>query len=224
MSSTRDRAQMPPYLRPGDCMLRQEFHRLYTQMPDGYRAELLGGIVFEPSPVSVLHGDHHAHLNHLLWVYATHTPHVNATNNASVFLSDEDELQPDITLRLSQDAGGKSILNSKGFIVGAPELVAEIAYSSRAIDLHFKKSRYRLAGVTEYIVVCLEPKHFYWFDLEGDTELKVRKGITRSVIFPGLWLCGEALLEVDNQTADDILNRGLMSQEHKRFKMKLNRM
>ncbi len=206
-------------------MLRQEFHGLYTMMPDGYRAELLGGIVFEPpSPVSYSHGEHHSQLNHLLRMYSIRTPHVSLGDNTSVFLSDEDELQPDLTLRLSENAGGKSTLSDKGFVLGAPELVAEIAYSSRAIDLHFKKSRYKLAGVDEYIVICIEPKQFYWFDLKGETELKARKGITRSMIFPGLWLCGEALLELDDHSADEILARGLKSQEHKRFKMKLDRM
>lgn len=214
-----------PYLRNGDCMLRKEFHRLYSQMPDGYRAELLGGIVFEPpSPVSYSHGEHQLFLGHLLMTYSRRTPHVSAAVEASLFLSNEDELQPDLTLRLSQDAGGKSVLNSTGFVIGAPEMVAEIAYSSRAVDLHFKKSRYKLAGVTEYIVVCIEPKQFYWFDLTSDSELKPKRGITRSVVFPGLWLCGEALLELDGQTADDVLNRGLMSQEHKKFKMKLDRL
>lgn len=223
MSFTRKGAQSaPPYLRSGDCMLREEFHRLYTQMPDDYRAELMGGIVFEPSPVSYAHGEHHSQLNHLLRMYSIGTPHVGLTDNASVFLSDEDELQPDLTLRLSEKFGGKSVLNKKGFIVGAPELVAEIAYSSRAIDLHFKKSRYKLAGVTEYIVVCLEPKRFYWFDLNAGTELEAKRGITRSAVFPGLWLHGEALLELDDLAADDILNRGLKSQEHKRFKLKLD--
>lgn len=154
-------------------------------------------------------------------MYYIHTPHVSLGENASVFLSDQDELQPDLNLRLSENVGGTSLLNRKGYIVGAPELVAEIAYTSRAIDLHLKKSRYKCAGVAEYIVLCLEPKQFYWFDLANDAELKVTKGITRSTVFPGLWLCGKALLEFDDIEADDLLNRGLKSQEHKMFKQKL---
>lgn len=192
-------------------------------MPEGYRAELVGGIVFEaPSPVSYSHKEHHSQLSYLLRMYYIRTPHVSLGENTSVFLSNEDELQPDLFLRLSERAGGKTVLDRKGFIVGAPELVVEIAYTCRAIDLHLKKSRYKRSGVAEYIVLCLEPKHFYWFDLAKDKELSVTKGITRSIVFPGLWLCGKALLDLDDIAADDILNHGLKSQEHKKFKLKVH--
>jgi hypothetical protein len=41
----------------GDHMKQPEFHRLYSSMPEDYRAELIGGIVFEPSPLgSMLFG------------------------------------------------------------------------------------------------------------------------------------------------------------------------
>jgi hypothetical protein len=43
---------------------------------------------------------------------------------------------------------------------GAAELLAEIAYSSVAIDLHLKKDDYQKAGVREYLVVCVrEPEY-----------------------------------------------------------------
>jgi len=130
-------------LRNGDLLMRSEFHSLYTKMPTEYRAELLGGIVFEPSPVSWLHGEHHSQLNLLLRTYAINTPEVAVGDNTSVFLSDEDEVQPDLVLRVTDNRRGKSRMTASGFIEGAPELVAEVAYSSRALDLHLKKNRYK---------------------------------------------------------------------------------
>lgn len=211
------------YLRNGDCMLRSEFHRRYSEMPEGYRAELIKGIVFEPpSPVSYWHGDYHAQLIFLLKTYAMQTPNVGLADNSSVFLSEEDEVQPDLMLRLLQDAGGNSRLTDKGFVDGAPELVAEIAYSSRAIDLHLKKDRYQLAGVAEYIVVCIEPKEFYWFDLAKDEQLNKGRKVTRSKVFPGLWLSASEILKQDDRAALRTLNMGLQSKEHRDYVDSMN--
>ncbi len=53
--------------------------------------------------------------------------------------------------------------SSDGYIVGAPELVIEVARSSRSYDLNEKKAEYEQAGVLEYIVVELEPDRVHWF-------------------------------------------------------------
>lgn len=213
---------MPYLLRNGDCMLRTEFHSLYEQMPEGYRAELLGGTVFEPSPVSWGHGEHHLSLGHLLKTYSIHTPRVLCASEASVILSEEDEVQPDLVLRIDQAAGGNSFLTDRNYVEGAPELVAEIAYSSRAIDLHLKRNRYRLAGIAEYMVVCLEPNRLYWFDLTSNRELPMYKNMIRSVIFPGLWIDVGALLELNNHLLIKTLTKGLKSKEHREFVAKLS--
>lgn len=152
-------------LHNGDRLKQREFHRYYSQMPTSYRAELIGGIVYEPSPVSWYHSTHHVRLGFLLETYSSRTPHTEVGDNATVILSDDDELQPDLVL-LNTSAKRQSRLSKKGYVEGAPELVAEIAYSSRAIDLHLKKERYAIAGVVEYIVVCLRPMRVYWFDLK----------------------------------------------------------
>ncbi|HEY9869426.1 MAG TPA: Uma2 family endonuclease [Candidatus Obscuribacterales bacterium] len=133
----------------GDCMRQAEFHRLYCEMPEDYRAELIGGIVFEPSPVSNFHGTGHADLGYLLKSYSVATPGTKVGVAVTVILSDEDEVQPDGVLRIAQECGGKSSVSPEGYITGPPEMVAEVAYSSRAIDLHLKKARYALAGIVE---------------------------------------------------------------------------
>jgi hypothetical protein len=50
---------LPP-LHPGDRLDRATFHARYEAMPPGTRAELVGGMVFMPSPVYQPHGRMHA--------------------------------------------------------------------------------------------------------------------------------------------------------------------
>src|SRR4029453_5464617 len=92
--------QEPIWLRNGQHMLRKEFHRAFCKMPGSYRAELIGGVVFEPSPVSSTRSDGHVNLIYLLETYARATPGTRTTVDATVMLSDEDEVQPDLTLRI----------------------------------------------------------------------------------------------------------------------------
>lgn len=202
-------------------MTREEFHRAYCEMPEDYRAELIGGIVFEPSPVSYPHGRNHVRLSFLLESYAEATFGTEVADNATLKLSDDDEVQPDLLLRIVQNLGGQS-REAHRYIEGAPELVAEIAYSSRAIDLHLKKDRYALAGVLEYIVVCIESKKIYWFDLRNNIELKPDgSGIFRSAIFPGLWIHGQGLLDLDHNLTNHALKRGLKTAAHAKFAARL---
>lgn len=208
----------PALLHNGDRMMREEFHRAYSQMPEDYRAELIGGIVFEPSPLGYSHGTNHGRLGSLFDIYSIHTPGTGMADNATVMLSEEDEVQPDLILRIIEELGGKSRLTGDGYLAGAPELVAEVAHSSRAIDLHLKKERYALAGVLEYFVLCLAPKQIHWFDLDGRKELTAgRDGVFRSAVFPGLWIHAESLLQRDGELSLQVLNRGLQSPEHKEF-------
>ncbi|HEY9870607.1 MAG TPA: Uma2 family endonuclease [Candidatus Obscuribacterales bacterium] len=211
-------------LHNGDHMKRRDFHRAYSQMPDNYRAELIGGIVFEPSPLGWPHGKNHARLIYLLETYCKHTPGTEIGDGASVFLSDEDEVQPDVAMRIVQECGGRSKLTRKRYVTGAPELVAEVAHSSRAIDLHLKKERYAATGVLEYVVLCLEPSRVYWFELhKGKQLLAGADGVFRSNVFPGLWIHEEGLLELDHELTDEALNRGLQTAEHAEFVARLKK-
>ena len=54
-------------LRTGDCMTRKEFHRVYSQMPADFQAELIGGIVYVASPLKLWHGANHLPLGTLLF-------------------------------------------------------------------------------------------------------------------------------------------------------------
>ena len=205
-------------LRAGDRLSRDEFHYAYHQMPEHYRAELLGGIVFEPSPLALPHGKVHARLISLFDAYAASTPGTEVADNATVILGDQDEVQPDVMLRVLPKHGGRSKTTKDGYVKGAPELVAEVAHSSRAIDLHLKKERYASTGVLEYTVVCLQPAQIHWFVLQDKPALTPgTDGIFRSAVFPGLWIHERALLQLDYKRAMAALNQGLATPEHTQF-------
>lgn len=133
-------------------------------------------------------------------------------------LGDEGEPQPDLFLRIRPELGGQSSTTEEGYIDGAPELIAEVAYSSRAVDLHAKKDDYARYGVREYLVVCVQEQELRWFDLAGGKSLQPDEaGIYRIQIFPGLWIDGPALLAQDYARLMATLESGLATPEHAAF-------
>jgi hypothetical protein len=201
----------------GDKMTQREFHKAYSAMPESFKAELIGGMVHEPPPPSLMHAEEDSLIITVLKTYRLHTPGTQSGSNGTVILSDEDEVQPDSFLRIQPEFGGQSS-NWRRVIKGAPELVAEVSFTSRAIDLHVKKDRYTKFGVKEYIVSCIEPRLFYWFALQRGDVLTVDKdGICRSEIFPGLWMNAQSLLGGREKEVLDTLLLGLESLEHAQF-------
>jgi hypothetical protein len=204
-------------------MAQPAFHRACEAMPESYRAELIGGIVFEPSPAGYEHGRSDMRMACLLEHYAAMTRGLETCHNATVILGAKDEVQPDVLLRVMPEFGGQSHNTKKKkksprYITGAPELLAEVAHTSRAIDLHLKKDRYSLAGVLEYLVLCLEPPHVYWFDLSRNQRLNAdADGIFKSRVFPGLWIDGDALLELDYVKSMAALSAGMQTSKYLEF-------
>jgi Uma2 family endonuclease len=180
-------------------MTQPEFHRRYAAYSGDAKFELIGGIVYMASPLRWPHGTYHSELSFALGLYKAATPGIEAGDNATTILSDESEPQPDLALRILPECGGQSRLNEDEYVEGAPELIAEIAYSSRAIDLHQKRIDYEQAGVQEYLVVCVEEQELRWFDFASGRLLTPnRHGIHCCVIFPGLWVDSAALLARDS--------------------------
>jgi Uma2 family endonuclease len=209
-------------LNNGDRMAQAEFHQLYEQTPEGFKAELIGGIVYVASPLRIRHGKNHLPLGSLFFAYESATPGVECCDNTTVILGDESEPQPDLILRILPEYGGQSRTTEDDYIDGAPELVAEVAFSSRAIDLHAKRDDYRRHGVLEYLVLNLRDRRLHWFDLRADRELTPdADGVYRVQTFPGLWVHGEALLARDSQRLLATLNAGLATPEHGAFVQRL---
>jgi Uma2 family endonuclease len=216
---------LPP-LEPGDHLDRKTFHDRYEAMSGDVRAELIGGIVFMPSPLQRRHGRCHPLLTRWLDEYEQATPGVALYDSASALLGDDSEPQPDLSLLIEPERGGQTQVDEDDYIVGAPELVIEVASSTEAYDLHNKKRDYEKYGAKEYLVAALRQQQVFWFisragkfeplDQSGD-------GILRSATFPGLWLDPAALLRRDRDRVLEILHQGLKSAEHAAFVTRLSR-
>jgi Uma2 family endonuclease len=214
-------APLPP-LHNGDRLTQPEFHRRYEAYPEDVKFELIGGTVYMASPLKGPHGTYHFKLAIALGLYEAATPGIEGADNMTTILGPEGEPQPDLMLRLLKECGGQSEYNEDKYLVGAPELVAEVAHSSRAIDLGSKLDDYRAAGVQEYLVLCVEEQELHWFHFPSRRRVKPdRTGVFASRIFPGLWLDGPALLARDSTRLIATVQRGLASPEHEAFARRL---
>lgn len=212
-------------LEAGDHLDQATFHERYKAMPAGFRAELIGGVVIVPSPLSWGHGTHHALVMGWLTNYWVATPGTMTADNATAILGEASEPQPDGTLIIEPACGGQTGLSDDGYATGAPELIVEVASSSASIDLHAKRRDYEQAGVLEYVVVVLRQRLVRWFMLRDGTYQDMSletDGIYRSRVFPGLWLHAEALLQLDGVRVMDVLRQGLATAEHAAFVQQLH--
>ena len=221
MSTTESprRASALPPLVAGQRLDRATFHERYEAMPPETRAELIGGVVQMPSPLSFDHCFQSRIGSFWLGHYQRFTPGVTGGDNASVFLGEHSEVQPDALLLILPELGGATRFEG-GYLAGPPELVIEISRSSRSIDLGIKRDEYERAGVAEYLVVALEPDEVHWF-ARRDRRLVERPpdgdGLHRSEVFPGLWLDPLALFARDLNALIVALDRGLATPEHAAF-------
>jgi Uma2 family endonuclease len=213
-----------PLLEAGDHLDQTTFHERYKAMPPGFRAELIGGIVFVPSPLSLAHGAYHALVMGWLTNYWVATPGTEALDNATAILGSGSEPQPDGALLIDPACGGQTGVSEDGYATGAPELIVEVVSSSASTDLHAKRRDYEQAGVLEYIVVVIRQRTVRWFSLQQDAfqERTIdANGIFQSAVFPGLWLHADALLNLDGQQVMDTLQQGLATPLHAAFVQRL---
>jgi Uma2 family endonuclease len=195
-TETRSHAKIPE-LENGARMTRHEFERRYEASPPSLKAELIEGVVYLASRVSLAHGRGHFNLVSWLGVYQHKTPGVEGADNTTLRLDLDNEPQPDIALRYV-DRGAATVTGK--YLEGPPELVVEVALSSTSIDMHQKLNSYRRNGVQEYIVWRVEDGALDWFSLEeGDYRPLApdERGVIHSKVFPGLRLAVEALLAGD---------------------------
>jgi Uma2 family endonuclease len=174
-----------------------------------------------PPPVSQEnHGDQHCSFAGWIFLYRARTPGVKSGDNSTVLLDLNNSPQPDVVLFIQPAHGGRIRFGGKGYIVGAPDLVAEIAASTVSFDLHDKLRTYERNAVREYIVWRVLDRELDWFVLRNGRFEKLTPeadGTLRSTVFPGLWLDPAALVREDFDRLLDVLNRGLDSREHAEF-------
>jgi Uma2 family endonuclease len=178
-------------------------------------------VVYMGSPVSAEdHSEPDGLIHGWLWTYATQTPGVRFFPNATVILDADNTPQPDACLCLKPGRGGRTRINPKKYLVGAPELIAEIAASSASLDLHDKMDAYARNGVGEYLVWRTLERRCDWFVLENENYIPLRpdtRGLLRGKIFPGLVLDVRAVLAMNAPKVLAALRRGLASAAHKTF-------
>lgn len=221
-----------PVMRPlplenGARLSRVEFERRYEAMPRVKNAELIEGVVYMPSPIRNSHSEAHGDVMIWLGAYRIATPGIHLNDNATLRLDMDNELQPDVLLRLDSTCGGTSRISDDDYIEGPPELIVEVAASSVSQDLHVKKKVYRRNGVQEYIVWRVYDEALDWFQLqEGEYHHLVPgdNGIISSHVFPGLHLAVEALLSGDLSTVQAVVQEGTQTEEHIAFVERLAQM
>ena len=213
---------LPPQLREGDRLTASEFMRRWEAMPDLKRAELIGGVVFMPSPLSLPHSTVHSLIHGLLWYYSDLTPGCQTGIECIWLMGPKDVPQPDLFLRILPEYGGQS--GAEGdYAAGAPELIVEVTGCSVSRDLGVKLDLYRRAGVREYVTVMLYPREIIWRQLVRGRYREIEPdndGLLRSVVFPGLWLDSAAVWnpKISIRTA---VEKGIESPEHAAFVRRL---
>jgi Putative restriction endonuclease len=206
---------LPP-LENGDRLSCAEFERRYEAMPEGCKAELIEGIVYMAAALRFKsHGRPHGRMMTWLGTYEAETIGVEIADNVSVRLDGVNDPQPDIALILAPDFGGQTRITDDDYIEGPPELIAEISASTVSIDLGAKKIAYERNGVQEYIVWRVLDGAIDWFVLQDGQYVELlpdEDGITRSRVFPGLWLDRSALVEGEMKQVLTVLKLGVLSR------------
>lgn len=223
ISTPRQTRSVPP-LENGDCLDQPTFHQRYEAMPEVFRAELIGGTVFIPSPQGLPHSRAHTLLIRWLDEYIEATPGTDALPSVTLILGPESEPQPDACFFLTPEYGDSVYVNQDEYLCGVPELIVEVCPSTESIDLHAKKRDYEKAGVREYVVLTLRKQQIFWFARQRGKYKEVpvpTDGIFRSRVFPGLWLAADAMLRYQRQPVLAALRQGLASAEHAAFVSRL---
>src|SRR5439155_11519546 len=97
----------PLLFYPGDRMTRDEFIARWECMPELKFAELIDGVVYMPSPLSIPHGQKDNLLQGWGFTYSYRSGLIHSMTNKKWFLL-ESAPQPDLVLRLRPEYGGQS--------------------------------------------------------------------------------------------------------------------
>ena len=210
-----------PLLEDGDHLTRAEFERRYDAMPELKKAELIKGVVYMASPVRHRrHAKPHRRIVTWLGNYCDATAGVDAGDNGTVRFAGESEPQPDATLFLPPELGGRARIDEDDYIAGTPELVVEVAGSTAWYDTEEKLALYLEQGVLEYVIWRTEDNEIDWFRLTDGRYVRVAPddaGVIESSVFPGLRLAVTALLAGDMARVTAELQTGLNSPAHAAF-------
>lgn len=213
-----------PPLESGDRLTRAEFERCYHLNPHIKKAELIEGVVYVASPVRVKqHGEPHSRIVTWLGVYLASTPGLRMADNSTYRLDEETEPQPDVSMWIDKPSA-RAQVDEDDYLIGAPELLVEVAASIASIDLGAKKDAYARRGVQEYLVLQVYEQQTSWFtwrDGEYHEMQADAQGILHSHVFPGLWFDPQKFWAGDLAGVLAVLQQGLATPEHAEFAAKL---
>src|SRR5260221_13246202 len=131
----------PLPLQAGDMLTRAEFLRRWEEHPEIKFAELIGGVVYMPSPLTRLHGVTDNLAGAWLCVYHAHTPGTEAGSSATTMMEGDETPHPDEYLLILPEYGGRSGNDCKD-LSGSPEMLTQSSVSNASIDLNHKFDLY----------------------------------------------------------------------------------
>ena len=212
-------ADMTLLLAPGDRMDLKEFLDRWERAPELKFAELIDGLVYMPSPVSVSHSEFDFLAQTVFGYYRLRSGICAALTNPT-WLMLGSAPQPDLAISLNAEYGGKLKVTSRDLASGLPELIVEVCRSSRSYDVGPKLALYERAGVPEYLAILVEERRFEWRILIQDRYrlLEAAGGIFRSRTLPGLWIEERAFWSGDGTRLLAVLDEGMQSEEFLDFK------
>lgn len=211
-------------LASGQRMERAKFLRLWEQLPDLKCAELIDGVVYVASPVSITHATWDGLAILWLGLYSGETPDTLAGGNATWLMLDSAP-QPDAHLCILPEAGGQAQMTGTYF-AGAPELAVEVSLTSTEIDFGPKMALYARAGVREYITIEPNKESFTWRRLVAGSYRPIKPdaaGVLHSQVFPGLCIDPAVFWARDSRGIRLALERGCATPAHAAFVKRLAR-
>ena len=127
-------------------------------------------------------------------------------------------------LRILESHGGQARVSADRYVEGAPELVAEVAVTSIAVDLNVKLPLYERNEVREYILWRVPDQEIDWFIYRADHYERLLlspDGIYRSEVLPGLWLAPLAMVRGNGAVWLQAAAQGHASNQHADFVRRL---
>ena len=157
-------------------------------LPEGQRAELIDGVIYDMAPPNRLHQELVMNLSAEIREYISKNYGFCKVYPApfAVFLNKDDKtyVEPDISIICD-----KSKLDDRGY-TGAPDWIIEIVSpASRRMDYYTKLFRYRTAGVREYWIVDPSKNQIIVYDFEhGDMEQFTFQDSIKAGIYEDLFI------------------------------------
>jgi len=221
-STFRQANPVAGWLENGDRRSQADFRHLRLSCHDGEDFELIWGEVFRTTPCVARDPDVLPLLAGVFRPYRDATRGIALERHPTTILGVDTEVRPVLLLLYSSAAGGSSRYDEEGNVTGPPEMVVEVANSTRSLEMHAKLWAYRESGVREYLVLCVEEREIHWSHFPSKRELKPDKaGVWKSRVFPGLWVDGPALFDEDAAKLVETVRLGLASPQHAAFVRRL---